>query len=85
LIWTIDCYAAVYYVAGLLRSVSGVDEWIQFDLGLERAVYAVATRGRRASQDWVMSYKMMFSSDPTVWTTYTGVIGNDMVGLNSMR
>jgi len=67
----------------LLCVVSG-SEWIQFDLGLVRAVYAVVTTGRGASQDWVTSYKMMLSSDSSVWTTYTDIIGNDMVGLNSV-
>jgi len=56
-----------------------MDEWIQFDLGLVRAVYAIVTRGRDSSQDWVTSYVMMFSSESSVWTTYTDVIGNDMV------
>jgi len=58
-------------------------EWIQFDLGVVRFVYSVVTRGREASQDWVTSYKMTYSTDLSDWTVYTDVIGNDMVGVAS--
>ena len=64
--------------------VSGSEEWIQFDLGVMRFVYSLVTRGRDGSHDWVTSYRMMFSSDASVWTTYADLIGNDMVYIYSL-
>jgi len=62
--------------------MSGTDEWIQFDVGQVRAVYAVVTQGHEDSQDWVTAYKMKFSTESSTWTTYTDVLGNEMVSLN---
>lgn len=59
--------------------MSGTKEWIQFDLGVVRSVYSIVTRGRGASEEWITSYQMMHSSDLSDWTTYTDVIGDDLV------
>ena len=63
--------------------MSGMEEWMQFDVGQVRAVYAIVTQGHEESPDWVTAYKMMFLTESSTWTTYTDVLGNEMVGLKS--
>jgi len=63
--------------------MSGFEEWIQFNVGQVRSVYALVTQGSDLSWNWITAYKMTFSPDSSAWTTYTDVFGNVMVGLDS--
>lgn len=48
-----------------------VGEWLQIDLGEERVVTKLATQGRPFEYNqWVKSYKVLFSSDETSWREY---------------
>ena len=46
-------------------------EWLQIDLGKEMMVTKLATQGRPSGYDqWVTSYKILFSSDISKWEEY---------------
>ena len=44
-------------------------QWLQIDLGKEMVVTKIATQGRPGTDydQWVKSYKVLFSSDGTNW------------------
>ena len=45
-------------------------EWLQIDLGKEKLLTKLATQGRPSMDQWVRSYKILFSSDGTSWKEY---------------
>lgn len=45
-------------------------DYLQVDMGAERYVCAVATRGQRESGEWTTSYKLYLSSDGVTWKVY---------------
>ena len=45
-------------------------EWLQIDLGEERLLTKLATQGRPSFDQWVRTYKILFSSDGTSWKEY---------------
>ena len=46
-------------------------QWLQIDLGKETVVTKIATQGRPGNYDqWVKSYKILFSSDGTNWKEF---------------
>ncbi|XP_048581543.1 uncharacterized protein LOC125561361 [Nematostella vectensis] len=45
--------------------------WIQFDLGADHVVCAIATQGDSKSHSWVTSYKVMYSDDAAKWFHYS--------------
>jgi hypothetical protein len=50
---------------------SSTNEWLQIDLGIERLIVAIGTKGRVLnSQQWVTSYGLCYSLDGSNWTTY---------------
>ena len=49
---------------------SAIGQYLQIDLGKERVVNKIATQGRPSSDQWVTSYKLLFSSDGANWNEY---------------
>ena len=49
---------------------NNIGEYLQIDLGKERVVNKIATQGRSSYNQWVTSYKLLFSSDGANWTEY---------------
>ena len=47
-----------------------VGQYLQIDLGKERVVNKIATQGRPSYDQWVTSYKLLFSSDGANWNEY---------------
>ena len=45
-------------------------EWLQIDLGKEKLLTKLATQGRPSFDQWVLSYKILFSSDGISWKEY---------------
>ena len=56
-------------------------EWMQIDLGYMMCVHGVVTQSRKASDQWVTSYKISFSGDGESFTEPPQVFtGNDKSG-----
>ena len=49
---------------------SNQGEWLQIDLGKEKLLTKLATQGRPFFDQWVRSYKILFSSDGKSWKEY---------------
>ncbi|XP_067022555.1 lactadherin-like [Acropora muricata] len=49
---------------------NAIGEYLQIDLGKERVVNKIATQGRPSGDQWVTSYKLLFSSDGANWNEY---------------
>ncbi|XP_019639599.1 PREDICTED: uncharacterized protein LOC109481455 [Branchiostoma belcheri] len=63
-----------------LSGGSSVGQWLQVDLGEMKRVTGTIIQGQqRGAERWVTSYKIRYSADQTVWTTYAGSDGSDMV------
>ncbi|XP_019622321.1 PREDICTED: lactadherin-like [Branchiostoma belcheri] len=61
-------------------TTSIIGQWLQVDLGEMKRVTGTVIQGRnRGAEQWVTSYKLRYSADGTVWTTYPGSDGSDMV------
>eukprot|EP00058_Branchiostoma_floridae_P004746 XP_002590234.1 hypothetical protein BRAFLDRAFT_97400 [Branchiostoma floridae] len=57
------------------------NQWLQVDVGAETTVAGVITQGRPGSSNqWVTSYKLRFSRDGSMWSTYLDKLGRDRVG-----
>ena len=54
------------------------NEWVQFDLGEERAVVGVVTKGRVDFTQWVTSYNVQYTThdNATDFTMFTNVVGD---------
>ena len=50
--------------------LNAIGQYLQIDLGKERVVNKIATQGRPSSDQWVTSYKLLFSSDGAKWNEY---------------
>ena len=50
--------------------LNAVGQYLQIDLGKERVVNKIATQGRPSTDQWVTSYKLLFSSDGAKWNEY---------------
>ena len=59
-----------YGHAGCWTGLSIQGEWLQIDLGKETIVTKLATQGRPSVDQWVKSYKILFSSDGGKWEEY---------------
>ncbi|XP_035673285.1 uncharacterized protein LOC118413827 isoform X8 [Branchiostoma floridae] len=56
------------------------NQWLQVDVGAETTVAGVITQGRPGSSNqWVTSYKLRFSRDGSMWSTYLDKLGRDRV------
>ena len=49
---------------------NAIGQYLQIDLGKERVVNEIATQGRPSSDQWVTSYKLLFSSEEANWNEY---------------
>ena len=49
---------------------NAIGQYLQIDLGKERVVNKIATQGRPSYDQWVTSYKLLFSSDGAKWNEY---------------
>ena len=49
---------------------NNIGEFLQIDLGKERVVNKIATQGRPSDDQWVTSYKLLFSSNGAKWNEY---------------
>ena len=47
-----------------------IGQYLQIDLGKERVVNKIATQGRPSADQWVTSYKLLFSLDGANWDEY---------------
>ena len=50
--------------------LNAIGQYLQIDLGKERVVDKIATQGRPSSDQWVTTYKLLFSSDGANWNEY---------------
>ena len=57
-------------------------QYLQIDLGKERVVNKIATQGRPSYDQWVTSYKLLFSSNGAKWNEYQN---NGVVKVNSVK
>ena len=57
-------------------------QYLQIDLGKERVVNKIATQGRPSFDQWVTSYKLLFSSDGANWNEYQN---NGVVKVNAVK
>ncbi|XP_019622320.1 PREDICTED: lactadherin-like [Branchiostoma belcheri] len=64
---------------GWAATTSIIGQWLQVDLGEMKRVTGTIIQGRNRDEQWVTSYKLRYSADGTVWTTYAGSDGSDMV------
>ena len=55
------------------------DDWLQIDLGNTIQVCAVATQGDINGNEWTTDFKLSYSSDGNIWTTYKDSNGTEMV------
>ena len=61
---------------------NAIGQYLQIDLGKERVVNKIATQGRPSFDQWVISYKLMFSSDGANWNEYEN---NGVVKVNAVK
>ena len=59
-----------------------IGQYLQIDLGKERVVKKIATLGRPSLDQWVTSYKLIFSLDGTNWNGYQN---NGAVKVNAVK
>ena len=57
-------------------------QYLQIDLGKERVVNEIATQGRPIYNQWVTSYKLLFSSDGAKWNEYQN---NGVLKVNNVK
>ena len=61
---------------------NAIGQYLQIDLGKERVVNKIATQGRPSYDQWVTSYKLLFSSDGAKWNEYQN---NGVVKVNAVK
>ena len=61
---------------------NAIGQYVQIDLGKERVVNKIATQGRPSLDQWVTSYKLLFSSDEANWNEYQN---NGAVKVNALK
>ena len=54
-------------------------DWLQIDFARIIQVCAVATQGDVNGNEWVTDFKLSYSTDENVWTTYEDANGTDQV------
>ncbi|XP_066270902.1 EGF-like repeat and discoidin I-like domain-containing protein 3 [Branchiostoma lanceolatum] len=59
---------------------NAIGQWLQVDLGEMKRVMGTIIQGRgKDHSQWVTSYKLQYSTDRVIWTTYAGSDGSEMV------
>ena len=61
---------------------NSIGQYLQIDLGKERVINKIATQGRPSLDQWVTSYKLLFSSDGANWNEYQN---NGVVKVNAVK
>ena len=61
---------------------NAIGQYLQIDLGKERVVNKIATQGRPSADQWVTSYKLLFSSDGANWNKY---LNDGVVKVNAVK
>ena len=61
------------------KEAGRIDDWLQVDLGKSFQVCAVATQGDRNGNEWTTDFKLSYSSDGNIWTTYKDSNDTDVV------
>ena len=61
---------------------NSIGQYLQTDLGKERVINKIATQGRPSLDQWVTSYKLLFSSDGANWNEYQN---NGVVKVNAVK
>ena len=61
---------------------SAIGEYLQIDLGKERVVNKIAPQGRPLVDQWVKSYKLLFSTDGANWNEFQN---NGVVKVNAVK
>ena len=61
---------------------NAVGQYLQIDLGKERVISKIATQGRPSMDQWVTSYKLIFSIDGANWNEYQN---NGVVKVNNVK
>ena len=61
---------------------NAIGQYLQIDLGKERVVNKIATQGRPSFDQWVTSYKLLFSSDGANWNEHEN---NGVVKVNAVK
>ena len=58
------------------------EDWLQIDLGTTYEICGAATQGTGNPKynEYVMKFKLSYSSDGSSWTMYTGTGGSETVG-----
>ncbi|PFX12463.1 Uromodulin [Stylophora pistillata] len=54
------------------------NEWLQVDLGKMFQVCAVATQGSKYHLEWTTDFKLLYSSDESIWKTYLDENGEEL-------
>jgi len=57
------------------------DQYLQIDLGLSKPIYAVLVRGNPLTEQYVTSYKILFSNDGYIFSAATDIYGAPMVNM----
>ena len=68
--------------SGSWSALNATGEYLQIDLGKERVVNKIATQGRPSYDQWVTSYKLLFSSNGAKWNEYQN---NGVVKVNAVK
>ena len=61
---------------------NNIGQYLQIDLGKERMVNKIATQGRPSADQWVTSYKLLFSPNGAKWNEYQN---NGAVKVNAAK
>ena len=69
---------------GWCASKPSSNDWLQVDLGKAFDVCAVATQGGAGGDRTVTAFKLSYSSDGSLWTTYKDGNGLEMVRIYSI-
>ena len=59
-----------------------IGQYLQIDLGKKRVISKIATQGRPSMDQWVKSYKLIFSIDGAKWNEYRN---NGVVKVNNVK
>ena len=60
------------------------NDWLQVNFGKKIQVCAVATQGDVNGNEWVIDFKLSYSFDGNIWTTYKDSHGVHQVGKASI-
>jgi contactin associated protein-like 2 len=59
--------------------ITDTNQYLGIDLGYRQVITAVATQGRRGSNEFVLEYYLQYSSDNQTWIMYSNAYGTPMM------